>query len=114
MFSEHKLRFTVTYHESLLNAKVIMDDFGQGSQAVGGAGGIAIKIKTDMTTHYQTLQDSVIIIFVFAPPKSQNVCEKKIRCECMSKTESMLPDNGHGGGVVFVLVNSHDKHRSIR
>lgn len=33
------------YHESLLNAKVIMDDFGQGGQAVGGAGGIAIKTK---------------------------------------------------------------------
>merc|ERR1712002_1126557 len=51
-------------HESLLNSKVIMDDFGQGGQAVGGAGGIT--------------------------------------------------DDGHGGGVIFVLVDSHDKHWSIR
>lgn len=34
------------YHESLLNAKVIVDDFGQGSQAVGGAGGITVNRKT--------------------------------------------------------------------
>lgn len=26
----------------------------------------------------------------------------------------MLPDNGHAGGVIFVLINAHDKHRSIR
>lgn len=25
-----------------------------------------------------------------------------------------LPDNGHGGGVIFVLINSHYKHWSIR
>lgn len=35
------------YHKSLLNAKVIMDDFGQGSQAVGGAGGITVNRKRD-------------------------------------------------------------------
>ena len=28
------------YHESLYDAKVVMDDLGQGGQAVGGAGGI--------------------------------------------------------------------------
>lgn len=44
------LKFTVVYHESLLNAIVIMDDFGQGSQAVGGAGGIANNTKTDTVT----------------------------------------------------------------
>lgn len=43
-------RFGVTHHKSLLNAKVVMNDFGQGSQAVGGAGGIAVSIKTDMVT----------------------------------------------------------------
>lgn len=47
IFSEQKHQFTVTHHESLLNAKVIMDDFSQGGQAVGGAGGIAINRKTD-------------------------------------------------------------------
>lgn len=26
----------------------------------------------------------------------------------------MLPDNSHGGGIIFVLINSHDKHWSIR
>lgn len=33
------------YHESLLNTKVIMDDFGQGGQAVGGTGGVTINWK---------------------------------------------------------------------
>lgn len=42
----------LAYHECLLNAIVVVDDFGQGSQAVGGAGGIANHAKTDMiTTH---------------------------------------------------------------
>lgn len=39
--------FTLTYHESLLDAKVIMDDFGQGGQAVGGAGGITGNARTN-------------------------------------------------------------------
>ena len=25
----------------------------------------------------------------------------------------LLPDDGHGGGVVFVLIDSHDKHRGV-
>lgn len=42
----------LTYHECLLNAIVVMDDFGQGGQAVGGAGSIANNAKTNMvTTH---------------------------------------------------------------
>ena len=28
-------------HETLLDAKLVIDDLGQGSEAVGGAGGIA-------------------------------------------------------------------------
>uniref|UniRef100_A0A8C0MM50 Uncharacterized protein n=1 Tax=Canis lupus familiaris TaxID=9615 RepID=A0A8C0MM50_CANLF len=32
-------------HEALHNAKVVMDDFGQRSQAVGGAGGIADNLE---------------------------------------------------------------------
>lgn len=40
--------FNVTHHESLLNAKVIMDDFGQRGQAVGGAGGVATSRTTDI------------------------------------------------------------------
>lgn len=32
---------TLHYHESLLNAEVVVDDLGQGGQAVGGAGGVA-------------------------------------------------------------------------
>lgn len=63
MFSEHKQRFTVTHHESLLNAKVVMDDFGQGGQAVGGAGGIAINTSTDTVTNYQTHLDSVVLTY---------------------------------------------------
>lgn len=49
---------TVTYHESLLNAKVIVDDFGQGGQAVGGAGGIAINRKIDTVTMTTRLTDT--------------------------------------------------------
>lgn len=30
------------------------------------------------------------------------------------KANVMIPDNGHGGGIVFVLINSHNKHWSIR
>ena len=32
-------------HEALHDAEVIMDDFGQRSQAVGGAGGIADNLE---------------------------------------------------------------------
>lgn len=39
---------------------------------------------------------------------------KTVLFEFMSKTKVLLPDNGHGGGVIFVLINSHDKHWSIR
>ena len=28
-------------HQTLLNAKLVIDDLGQGGQAVGGAGGVA-------------------------------------------------------------------------
>lgn len=40
----------ITDHKSLLNPKVIMDDFSQGGQAVGGAGGIARYRKDDIIT----------------------------------------------------------------
>lgn len=40
--------FTLTYHETLLDAKIIMDDFGQGGQAVGGAGGVAADARANM------------------------------------------------------------------
>lgn len=36
------------------------------------------------------------------------------KCKRMSNIKSMLPDDGHGGGVIFFLVNSHDKHWGIR
>lgn len=26
----------------------------------------------------------------------------------------ILPDNRHGGGIVFVLIDAHDKHGGIR
>lgn len=52
---EHELRFTLTHHESLLNAKVIMDDFGQRGQAVGGAGGITMNSQTDKVNNFQTI-----------------------------------------------------------
>lgn len=55
-------RLTATYHESLLNAKVIMDDFGQGGQAVGGAGGIAINRNTNSLT--TRLLDSVLLSYI--------------------------------------------------
>lgn len=40
-FSEHM----IIYHKGFLNAKAIMNDFSQGGQAVGGAGGVAVKRK---------------------------------------------------------------------
>lgn len=48
-------RFTETYHESLLDSKVIMDDFGQRSQAVGGAGGITINRMIRIVSNYNHL-----------------------------------------------------------
>lgn len=40
--------FTPTYHESLLDAEVIVDDFGQGGQAVGGAGGVTAEARANI------------------------------------------------------------------
>lgn len=35
-------------------------------------------------------------------------------CEGKKHTDDgMLPDDFHGGGIVFVLVNSHDEHGGI-
>lgn len=31
----------------------------------------------------------------------------------MYEGDFMLPDDGHAGGVVFVLVDSHDKHWGV-
>ena len=51
----------MSYHKSLFNAKVIMDDFGQGGQAVGGAGGITINRKIDKVTIYQAIFSFLVI-----------------------------------------------------
>ena len=38
----------VTHHEALLNAVLVIDDFGDGRQAIGGAGGIAVTTEMEM------------------------------------------------------------------
>lgn len=80
------------YHESLLNAKVVMDDFGQRSQAVGGTGGVTERKKENMLSLSKAL--------------------KMLQVD--TNINWTLPDNGHGGRVVFVLVHSHDEHGGIR
>ena len=37
----------VTHHEALLNAVLVIDDFGDGRQAIGGAGGIAVTTEME-------------------------------------------------------------------
>lgn len=91
--------FTRTYHETLLDAKVIMDDFGQGGQAVGGAGGVAADTRANMG-------------FTRLSNLHQHGLGLKLGNEWMGSC--MLPDNGHAGGVILVLINTHDKHWSVR
>lgn len=86
-------RFSGTDHEGLLNAKVIVNDFSQGGQAVSGAGGIAINKRK-----YINRKININSI--------QNTAKAK-------KESKALPDDSHARGVVFVFVDSHDKHWSV-
>lgn len=47
-------------------------------------------------------------------PKLRDTFVRIIKRYNVNVQDNRLPDNVHGGGVVFVLVNSHDKHWSIR
>ena len=38
----------MTHHEALLNAVFVVDDFGDGGQAIGGAGGIAKETEMEI------------------------------------------------------------------
>ena len=38
----------MTHHEALLNAVLVVDDFGDGGQAIGGAGGIAKEMEREI------------------------------------------------------------------
>lgn len=91
-----------TYHETLLDAKVVVDDFGQGGQAVGGAGGVAVETRANTVFHQTRSQK---------PPQAGYGGLKLGKGEWMGLC--VLPDNGHAGGVIFVLVNTHDKHWSV-
>ena len=62
-------------YESLLDAKVVMDDLGQGGQAVGGAGGIAdnlhgVVILVMVHTHHKhgVSTEGAEMMTLLAPP----------------------------------------------
>ena len=62
-------------HESLHDAKVVMDDLGQGGQAVGGAGGIAdslhgVVILIMVHTHHKHggIHKGAEMMTLLAPP----------------------------------------------
>ena len=80
------------YHESLYDAKVVMDDLGQGGQAVGGAGGIAEKGEAGQG-QTDPLQEAPANLTSLPLPSS--------------------PDNLHGV-VILVMVHTHHKHGGIR
>lgn len=55
-----------------------MDDFGQGSQAVGGAGGIANNTKTDTVSTIQFSSHRMKYLHL-----NQGTTElKNVQCEC--------------------------------
>ena len=41
------------------------------------------------------------------------VCVCVCTCAYEYRTLGSVPDDGHGGGVVFILVDPHDKHGGI-
>lgn len=107
-FYQHRFLF---YHKCLLNSKVVVDDFSQGGQAVGGAGGITTDRRTDILLSNLLVSDET----------SADGSSEELYTECAKqkyttkgKTLEMVPDDGHGGGVIFVLIDPHDEHWSIR
>ena len=72
-------------HESLHDAKVVMDDFCQGSQAVGGAGGIA-----------DNLQGVVILLMVHAHHKHGGICRRCRDDDPLGATFQVSPSLLHG------------------
>lgn len=62
------------------------------------------------TWSLHTPPDSVL----FAANRISSLKSQNSRITKTLGVKGELPDDGHGGGVVFVLVYSHDKHGSVR
>ena len=83
----------MTHHEALHNAILVIDDFGYGGQAVGGAGGIAMEMGRHISHATKFLSYEEL---------------KKLGNEM-----DVSPDDIHGGWVILLLIYSHDKHGSV-
>ena len=87
-------------HEALDNAKVVMDDFGQGCQTVGGAASIRHNLE----------------VIAICANYSNQLCKLKkiwlrsfkIQCNRNTRVLSMLTDLL--GRVVLFVIDSHDVH----
>ena len=72
-------------HESLHDAKVVMDDYCQGGQAVGGAGGIA-----------DNLEEVVILLMVHAHHKHGGINRRCRDDDPLGATLQVSPSLLHG------------------
>ena len=73
-------------HEAFHNAEVVMDDFGQRSQAVGGAGGIA-----------DNLEGVVILLVVHAHHKHRGISRRSQDDDPLGSALQVSPTLLHGG-----------------
>lgn len=90
-----------------------MNNFSQGSQAVSGAGCIAVMFSTKKHTCYYGY---LLMLHQNRNEVSNlNMHVLNISFACWHALCLVCsPDNGHTGWVILVLVDSHHKHGGIR
>lgn len=102
---------SVLYHETFHDAKIVVYDLGEGSQAVGGAGSIATE-KAHVNLMYDSLSAEMLHQTNFKPSTSSCPNSRYRQGICKHYQYQHSPDNCQWV-VVFFVVDTHYKHWCI-
>lgn len=104
---------SVLYHETFHDAKIVVYDLGEGSQAVGGAGSIATE-KAHVNLMYDSLSAEMLHQTNFKPSRHlQPAVQTAVIDKASVSTQYQHSPDNRQWVVVFFVVDTHYKHWCI-